>query len=366
MKTSLTTRKRWTGAVLVVLVAGPASAATTPAQKCGSGKNQEAGKYAACRQKAEAAFAIKGDSGARAAALERCQAKYGRKWTSLEAKAAGACPSVGDQAAIQAAIDVHTDDVASALAGGTLSDCNAQLATCAGGLAVCDASLTGTQASLVACEGDLTAAQDDLTTCLTDLAACEASGTGRVQLLRTGQTQCWDSAGAVIPCAGTGQDGELQLGLAHVYVDNGNGTITDTNTGLTWEKNSDDGSIHDKDNPYAWADAFAVKVATLNAQAFGGHTDWRLPNLNELRSLAYQGTRNPAVAPAFNTSCVAGCTVLTCSCTASGTAGGNFYWTSTALPASPANAFWVTFLDGNVNFAAKTDVRRARAVRGGS
>jgi len=70
----------------------------------------------------------------------------------------------------------------------------------------------------------------------------------------------------VISCGGTGQDGDLQKGAPLAYVDNGDGTITDVNTGLMWEKLDDNnvGGIHDKDNYYNWANAFAVKIATLN------------------------------------------------------------------------------------------------------
>lgn len=64
----------------------------------------------------------------------------------------------------------------------------------------------------------------------------------------------------MIPCSGTGQDGDLQRGLARSYTDNGNGAITDDNTGLTREKLSDDSTIHDKDNTDLWDDAFG-KVA---------------------------------------------------------------------------------------------------------
>jgi hypothetical protein len=165
-----------------------------------------------------------------------------------------------------------------------------------------------------------------------------------------------------MPCAGTGQDGELQKGLARAYVDNGDGTITDTKTGLMWEKLSDDGSIHDKDTTYTWANAFATKVAALNGGGgFAGYTDWRVPNVNELESIVNYGAVNPAVSPAFNTGCVASCTVTSCSCTQS-----TNYWSSTTSQNTPFYAWYVYFLAGSVNNGNKANNGYVRAVRGGS
>ena len=49
-------------------------------------------------------------------------------------------------------------------------------------------------------------------------------------------------------------DGTVQAGADLSYTDNGDGTITDNNTGLMWEKKSDDGDLlHDKDNSYYWS-----------------------------------------------------------------------------------------------------------------
>ena len=172
---------------------------------------------------------------------------------------------------------------------------------------------------------------------------------------------CSNSSGTAIPCAGTGQDGELQAGAPLSYTDNGDGTITDKNTGLMWEKLSDDGTIHDKDNGYTWNDAFAVHVAGLNAGGgFAGHTDWRLPNFKELVSILDLATYNPPVHPVFNVFCAPGCTVLTCSCTAS-----NYYWSSSSYPFSPSNASCLYFVDGTAITAGKSLFVSVRAVRGG-
>ncbi len=199
---------------------------------------------------------------------------------------------------------------------------------------------------------------------------CAIEPPGPSQLFpASGQTTCWDPADvtvpiATIPCAGTGQDGDLQFGATLSYTDNGDGTITDNNTGLMWEKLSDDGSIHDKDTSYTWANAFAVKIATLNAGGgFAGHTDWRLPNMKELQSIvdyqiAYPG---PTVNPVFNTGCVPSATVLTGSCTLS-----NYYWSSSSYVFTPHNAWIVYFDSGNVNANYKTLYYYVRAVRGGS
>jgi Protein of unknown function (DUF1566) len=186
-------------------------------------------------------------------------------------------------------------------------------------------------------------------------------------LLETGQSGCWDTGGAPIPCAGTGQDGELRKGVARAYADNGDGTITDTTTGLVWEKLSDDGSIHDKDDLYSWTAAVTTKVAALNATGFAGHVDWRLPNVNELESLIHYGAAGPALSSAFDAGCAPGCTVLTCSCM-------HFTsWSSSTFAGDSGKAWRVYFQAsdahsaGSLSVGDKTEeVSFVRAVRGGS
>ena len=144
-------------------------------------------------------------------------------------------------------------------------------------------------------------------------------------------------------------------------MDNGDGTITDVNTGLMWEKQSNrDGSVHDTSNLYTWDQAFSGHVATLNTMSFAGHTDWRVPNLRELQSIANYQNSNPAVSPAFNTGCTFGCTVLTCSCNTSAD-----YWSSSSYASIPSGAWFVDFLDGAVDPGFTSDNFAFRGLRGG-
>src|SRR5947199_5254856 len=178
------------------------------------------------------------------------------------------------------------------------------------------------------------------------------------ELPATGQTTCWDSNGNVIPCAGTGQDGELREGAPLAYVDHGDGTVTDVNTGLMWEKLSHDGTVHDNHNMYTWANAITEHVATLNSTSFAGHNDWRLPNVRELQSIVNYQNVNPAVssASALNTNCAPGCPATTCSCTASGD-----YWSSTSSVSDPWNAWYVRFSYGRVDAFGRSDGKSGAA-----
>lgn len=163
------------------------------------------------------------------------------------------------------------------------------------------------------------------------------------------------------------------------FVDNGDGTVSDTKTGLMWEKKSGDNDtgIHGQGNTYTWStgspagpngEVFTSFLETLNSQpCFAGHCDWRLPTLTELQSLVNFANYNPATDPAFNTACTPGCTVLTvptCSCTR---ADGDVYWTFTAYqdPNLPGQVWAVNFNDGLINPYAQEEPHYARAVRSG-
>ena len=93
----------------------------------------------------------------------------------------------------------------------------------------------------------------------------------------TGQTNCYSTNGAVIepPPAGTvlhGQDAQ-QATSALQFVNNGDGTVSDLNTGLMWQQ-----TLGSK---VPWTNA-VEDAATFNLAGYG---DWRLPTIKELYSL---------------------------------------------------------------------------------
>jgi len=169
----------------------------------------------------------------------------------------------------------------------------------------------------------------------------------------TGQTTCYDASGNVImdasgnvptcpaPNSPLAQDGSYSINPPS-YTDNTDGTVTDTNTGLTWQK-QDDGTLR------YWDEASSY-CASLG-------TDWRLPTKKELitivdYSIPYPG---PTINPIFT-----------------GTPQNSAYWTSTDCKGYPYDASgvsvaWIVYFNGgSVNGSGKTSsVANVRCVRGG-
>jgi len=101
-------------------------------------------------------------------------------------------------------------------------------------------------------------------------------------IVDTGQVRCYsDDREIEYPKAGAdwfGQDAQY-AGNAPSYRDNGDGTVTDLNTGLMWQ--SDPGRKM----------TFKQAVAGASRCKLGGYGDWRLPTIKELYSLIlFSGT----------------------------------------------------------------------------
>jgi hypothetical protein len=202
------------------------------------------------------------------------------------------------------------------------------------------------------------------------LALAAVSAARAIELPATGQTTAYtaDKNDKITGAVAVPDDGALQAGAALSYTDNGDGTITDNNTGLTWEKKADNGGLHDKDNGYPWSGTGTQETVwdwldDVNAEGgtgFAGYSDWRLPNLKELQSLVHLQSPSPMTFGAFNDGCAAGVTVLTGSCTAA-----TVYWSSTTWARSTGMAWGVSFFEGTLIPGDTTSGFRVRAVRGG-
>jgi hypothetical protein len=158
------------------------------------------------------------------------------------------------------------------------------------------------------------------------------------------------------------------------YADNGDGTLTDSRTGLMWEKKVSD-TTNDYGNPegyrnfYTWstneplADGTVFTDFLLRVNGFlcdvpstcaglGGHSDWRLPSLDELQTIV----DNSAVGCGLSHACID---------PAFGPTLFNPYWTSTTNTDTPNDAWLVDFVDGSdVDNDKASGLFGVRAVRG--
>jgi len=153
-------------------------------------------------------------------------------------------------------------------------------------------------------------------------------------VLQTGQHACYGTNGTIIPCAGTGQDGEFRRGLAwpaprfRIVHD----TVVDNLTGLIWPVNANLAGF-----PLSWHEALDF-VRNMNSRSVLGYSDWRLPDRGELRSLVSYQTRSPALPEAHPFEHV----FL------------GWYWTLTTAAINRAYA-WYVHLDGARMFYGHKD-----------
>jgi hypothetical protein len=191
------------------------------------------------------------------------------------------------------------------------------------------------------------------------LANCGPVSDAPAPVPQTGQTQCWDTAGALIPCAGTGQDGDIQAGVPFPsprFTDQGNGTVRDNLTGLIWLK---------QDNCFVLRMTWAQALQAANALASGScglsdgsvAGDWRLPNVRELYSLINFGFHDPALSDGAGTG--------------HWTEGNVFvgdpnrrYWTSTTRDGNHTYAWSVLMQEGLIDLLTKEDSTYVWPVRG--
>jgi len=129
------------------------------------------------------------------------------------------------------------------------------------------------------------------------------------------------------------------MAIAGSFTDNGNGTVSDSNTGLIWQKEDDN-------TTRTWESA----ITYCEGLSLGTYSDWRLPNIKELRSIVDTTTYIPAINSTYfpNTN-------------------SSDYWPSTTNARYSTNVWVVHFVGGGVGdtTTSKSNNYYVRCVRGG-
>jgi hypothetical protein len=118
----------------------------------------------------------------------------------------------------------------------------------------------------------------------------------------------------------------------HGYVDHGNGTLTDSKTGLMWKRVGE--------GKFTWDEAIKFDGKDKVVR-FGGFSDWRLPTIDELKSLLLPSA--PYV------------------CEAAFSNSREWFWSSS--PSVDSLAWYVNFGDGNVSYYDRGGAFAVRLVR---
>jgi hypothetical protein len=184
--------------------------------------------------------------------------------------------------------------------------------------------------------------------CLASVDAKEALGkTGNAVKCQTAFTTARDKADA----------GAAKKGAACRFVDNGDGTVSDLDTLLVWEKKT----VANVDATVSWAVAASEAVSattgtSANGEQFlgslGGRQDWRLPSVIELATIV---DFNP-VACGNGGTCIGA---------VFGPTRLGAYWAITTDQNDAAKAWIISFADGSLDVTAKSGTAAVRAVRGG-
>jgi len=190
--------------------------------------------------------------------------------------------------------------------------------------------------------------------------AVKSGGAGTIQLLATGAFA--GTGGGSGASFGSHDDASLQMGVHFTsprFIDNGNGTLSDSVTGLIWLKQADCINA-------TWAGALAATNSLASGQC--GLTDgstagqWRMPNRNEMLSLSDRAPTFPQ-ANYFNGVAGASGMIVTGPVIFTRFIVSDYYWTSTTDAADPTQAWAIYSCDFGVYNILKTDVRYSLAVR---
>lgn len=118
-------------------------------------------------------------------------------------------------------------------------------------------------------------------------------------------------------------------------LDNGDGTVSDFDTGLEWQQLGDNTQRN-----YANALSYCTGLVLADMQ------DWRLPNIKELKSIIDYDVASPSINHSVFS-----------------TTNPQDYWTATLWAVDNNSAWYVDFSDGLVSAIGKTSSYHVRCVR---
>jgi hypothetical protein len=152
----------------------------------------------------------------------------------------------------------------------------------------------------------------------------------------TVQTKCYDNTKQITcPTSETadfyGQDGN-HLSAPMALKDNGDGTVTDNNTGLVWQQTPDRSALN-------WENAGAYCAALEK----GGQTDWRLPSRREIATLVSFNRDMPTFALLLQNAAV-----------------NESFWTSTTYIGDTTKAY--TLGNGTADMDLRTKVTSSSSI----
>jgi hypothetical protein len=124
------------------------------------------------------------------------------------------------------------------------------------------------------------------------------------------------------------------------FVDNGDGTVTDKETGLMWVKDGKSEGCNQSE-PLAWKQA----IKFCEKLKFAGYDDWRLPSIKELQSIVDYETCKPSIDNIFSNT------------------QKSLYWSSTEHTVYTSLAWGAYFSYGSVGFGSKKVALYVRPVR---
>jgi hypothetical protein len=130
------------------------------------------------------------------------------------------------------------------------------------------------------------------------------------------------------------------------FKDSNDGTIRDNTTGLIWQKCSRGQNNDATCTGAAITTTWATAITYCNGLSLAGKI-WRLPHINEFKTIVDTTKSNPAID--FN---VFPSTDL------------DFFWSSTTFATSSLSAWYVAFTNGNVETGIKTNGNKVRCVTG--